>query len=79
MPKPRIDAIVRWWSDDEGRGALEASDEMPGGAFVHLSAIQADGYKTLRARQNVEVRIEGPLPFDQDGFRYRATAVWPLD
>jgi hypothetical protein len=52
---------------------------MPGGAFVHFSAIEADGYKTLNQGQKVDARIEGPLPFDQDGYRYRATAVWPLD
>jgi 'Cold-shock' DNA-binding domain len=46
--------------------------------FVHFSAIQAEGYRTLLAGQTVEARIEGPLDFDQDGYRYRATAVWPL-
>lgn len=69
---------VEWWSDEEGWGALAESDEMPGGAFVHFSAIQTEGYKTLRAGQKAEARIEGPLDFDQDGYRYRATAVWPL-
>jgi cold shock protein len=54
---------------------------MPGGAFAHFSALQMDGYKSLRPGQNVEARIEGPLSFDQDqdGFRYRATAVWLVD
>ena len=51
---------------------------MPGGAFVHFSAIQVEGYKSLRAGQKVDARIEGPLPFDQDGYRYRATEVCPL-
>jgi len=46
--------------------------------FVHFSAIQAEGYKTLRAGQKVDALIEGPLPFDQDGYRYRAMSVWPL-
>ena len=77
MPKPRVNATVEWWSDEEGWGALAASDEAPGGIFVHFSAIQTDGYKTLRAGQKVEARVEGPLPFDQDGYRFRATAVWP--
>lgn len=65
-------------SDEEGWGALTESDEMPGGAFVHFSAIQVEGYKSLRAGQKVDARIEGPLPFDQDGYRYRASEVWPL-
>jgi CspA family cold shock protein len=78
MPKPRVGATVDWWSDEEGWGALDATDETPGGVFVHFSAIQSEGYKTLQAGQKVEARIEGPLSFDQDGYRYRATAVWPL-
>jgi cold shock protein len=82
MPNPspdgRTSAIVEWWSDEEGWGALQDSEEMPGGAFVHFSAIEMGGYKTLCAGQKVDARIEGPLPFDQDGYRYRATQVWPL-
>jgi CspA family cold shock protein len=78
VPKPRVTVTVERWSDEEGWGALAESDDMPGGAFVHFSAIQAEGYKTLRAGQKVEARIEGPLDFDLDGYRYRATAVWPL-
>jgi CspA family cold shock protein len=76
VPKPRIRAIVEDWNDEEGWGSLRSSTEMPGGAFVHFSAVQMEGYKSLRPGQNVEARIEGPLSFDQDGFRYRATAVW---
>jgi CspA family cold shock protein len=81
MPRSdeRTFGIVDWWSDEEGWGALADSDESPGGAFVHFSVIQVDGYKTLWPGQKVDAKVEGPLPFDQDGYRYRATAVWPLD
>jgi hypothetical protein len=34
---------------------------MPGGAFVHFSAMQVEGYKSFRAGQKVDARIEGPL------------------
>jgi cold shock protein len=78
VPKPRALAVVEWWSNEEGWGALAESDDTPGGVFVHFSAIQASDYKGLRAGQEVEARVEGPLPFEQDGYRYRATAVWPL-
>ena len=80
MPRPdgRIHATVEWWSDLEGWGALAATDETPGGIFVHLSVIQMDGYITLRPGQKVDVEVEGPLSFDQDGYRYRAISVWPL-
>jgi len=70
--------MVEWWSEEEGWGALTSCQEAPDGIFVHFSAIQIDGYKTLRAGQKVDAKIEGPLSFDQDGYRYRATAVWPL-
>jgi CspA family cold shock protein len=80
VPRPdgRTHATVEWWSDEEGWGALAESDDTPGGVFVHFSAIQADGYKKLRAGQKVDALIEGPLPFNQDGYRYRAISVWPL-
>jgi cold shock CspA family protein len=60
VPRPdeRTHAIVEWWSDEEGWGTLTESDEMPGGAIVHFSAIQVEGYKSLRAGQ-VDARIEG--------------------
>jgi cold shock protein len=79
VPKPRITATVEWWNDDEGWGALVGSDETPGGVFVHFGDIQGDGFKTLHAGQRVEARVEGPLSFSQDGYRFRATAVWLLD
>jgi 'Cold-shock' DNA-binding domain len=59
-------------------GRANGVRRVPGGAFVHFSAIQVEGYKSLRAGQKVDARIERPLPFDQDGYRYRATEVWPL-
>jgi len=46
-PDQRRRATVEWWSDAEGWGALAESDEMPGGAFVHFSAIQAKGFRSL--------------------------------
>jgi CspA family cold shock protein len=79
VTKPRTPATVEWWSDEEGWGALAASAETPGGVFVHFSAVQMEGYKSLRPGEKVEARIEGPLRFEQDGYRFRATSVWPLD
>jgi cold shock protein len=71
-------ATVRWFNYPEGWGVLDAP-EAPGGAFVHYSDIDADGYRTLRAGQVVEVEIEGPLSFLQDGYRYRAIRVVPAE
>jgi cold shock protein len=70
-------ATVDWWSNEEGWGALLAPDA-PGGAFVHFSAVEMKGYKSLKPGQAVEAEIVGPLPFDQDGYRFRATRVRPL-
>lgn len=71
-------ATVRWFSNEEGWGVLDAP-EAPGGIFVHFSAIETDGYKTLREGQEVEIELEGPLSFDQDGCRYRALTARPRD
>jgi cold shock protein len=78
FPIVRVHTTVEWWRDDEGWGALAATEEAPGGIFVHCSSIEIQGYRTLTAGQEVDAVVEGPLPFDQDGYRYRATSVWPL-
>jgi cold shock CspA family protein len=44
----------------------------------HFSAIEMEDYKTLTPGRTVEVDVEGPLPFEQDGFRYRAQRVRPF-
>jgi CspA family cold shock protein len=70
-------ATVRWWSDEEGWGVVDAP-EAPGGAFVHFSFIEMEGYRSLTEGQTVELDIEGPLPYDQDGYRYRGLHVRPV-
>jgi len=67
--------IVEWFSEEEGWGALSAP-EVPGGCFVHFSSIQAEGYQSLRSGQQVTFTFEQP-GFFQDGYPYRALAVWP--
>ncbi len=70
-------ATVNEWRDNEGLGVLQA-DELAEGIWVHFSMIEMDGYKTLRVGERVDVDVEGPLSFSQDGFRFRAIAVRPL-
>ena len=51
---------VKWFNAEKGFGFLSQSD---GGAdvFVHFSAIQADGYRSLEEGQEVEFQItQGP-------------------
>jgi len=55
----RISGTVKWFNASKGYGFIERQ----GGpdVFVHFSAIQSDGYRTLREGQMVEFDIEqGP-------------------
>jgi cold shock protein len=50
---------VKWFSNTKGYGFIE----QPGSpdVFVHYSAIQADGYRTLKQGEMVEfTMIDGP-------------------
>ena len=51
---------VKWFNNAKGYGFILA-EEGGGDLFAHYSAIQMDGYKTLKAGQSVEFEItEGP-------------------
>jgi CspA family cold shock protein len=47
---------VKWFNSEKGFGFIAPDD---GGAdvFVHFSAIQADGYRTLEENQRVEFEV----------------------
>jgi len=47
---------VKWFSNAKGYGFIQP-DNGPD-VFVHFTAIQADGYRTLEAGQRVEFTIE---------------------
>jgi CspA family cold shock protein len=64
-----IKGTVKWFNDGKGFGFIETAD---GDVFVHHSAIQGDGFRSLREGQEVELEVgqgeKGP----------RATTVRPL-
>ncbi len=50
---------VKWFSDKKGYGFIQS--EAGEDVFVHFSAIQGEGYKTLREGQAVEFQLgSGP-------------------
>lgn len=46
---------VKWFNPDKGYGFIE--QESGDDIFVHFSAIQTDGFKTLKEGQEVEFEI----------------------
>ncbi len=70
-----VAGVVRAFDPDEGWGIIDAP-QVPGGCFVHFSAIEMDGYRAPAAGQWVRFRFEH-LGFLQDGCSYRALAAWP--
>ena len=50
---------VKWFNNDKGYGFIQAEDGSD--VFVHFSAIQGDGFKTLDEGQEVEFEVvNGP-------------------
>jgi cold shock protein len=64
--------VVRWWAEELGWGVI-ADDA--GDVFVHFSAIQMDGFKSLTEGQRVEFKAG---PSRQGAFRSQAVWVRPL-
>jgi len=71
VSEPTFRGRVKFFKADKGWGGIE-SDETPGDVWVHHSVIDATGYRTLVAGEEVEFRFEEA---NQDSWRYRATWV----
>lgn len=55
----KVLGTVKWFNGSKGFGFIEREDGDD--VFVHFSAIQAEGYRTLEEGQRVEFEIEqGP-------------------
>ena len=61
---------VKWFNGQKGYGFI--SDEEGKDVFVHFSAINADGYKTLNEGQKVTFDVEAD---PKDDSKERATNV----
>ena len=48
--------IVKWFNADKGYGFIAPDDGTPD-VFVHFSAIEADGYRSLQESQRVEYDV----------------------
>lgn len=54
----RFSGIVKWFSSERGYGfILKDGTTENGEYFVHFSSIIMDGYKTLKASQNVSFEL----------------------
>jgi CspA family cold shock protein len=47
---------VKWFNADKGYGFIAPDDGTPD-VFVHFSAIEADGYRSLQESQRVEYDV----------------------
>ena len=52
----RVNGKVKWFNGSKGYGFLERSDGEPD-VFVHFSAIQGDGFRSLEEGEAVEFTI----------------------
>ena len=52
----RVQGTVKWFNATKGYGFIAREDGKD--VFVHYSAIQSDGYRTLNEGQKVEFSIE---------------------
>ena len=60
---------VKWFNGEKGFGFISQDDGQPD-VFVHFSAIQSDGYKTLDENAKVEYDVtQGPKGLQAENVR----------
>jgi len=50
-----LEGTVKWFNESKGFGFIESEEGKD--VFVHFSAIQSDGFKTLREGQKVRFEV----------------------
>ncbi|MBI3286899.1 MAG: cold shock domain-containing protein [Chloroflexi bacterium] len=56
--RPRYTGIIKWFSSAKGYGFITPDGEGQRDVFVHYSAIEGTGFRTLEENQRVEFEIE---------------------
>lgn len=51
----QVTGTVKWFNDEKGFGFIEQTDGPD--VFVHHTAIQADGFKSLKEGQSVTMEV----------------------
>ena len=74
------EGTVKWFNADKGYGFI-APDDGSADVFVHFSAIQADGYRSLQENQRVEFSVgqgnRGPQAEQVRPLELRANGALP--
>ena len=67
--------IVKWFNNAKGYGFV-TPDDGEQDVFVHFSAIEMDGYRTLKEGQRVEFEVEqGPKGLHAQNLHAAAQAI----
>ena len=69
-----MNGTVRWFNDGKGYGFI-ANDDGGDDVFVHFSAIQTEGFRTLKEGQKVTFET---VPDPKDSGKLRAINVVPV-
>lgn len=70
----KVNGTVKWFNDGKGYGFI-SNDEGGDDIFVHFSAIQTEGFRTLKEGQKVTFETE---PDPKDSGKLRAINVVPV-